>query len=439
MVVLIPAHEARVSLMLFLAFLGGVLTIASPCILPVVPLVLARASRSVWRDTLPLLLGLALAFTGAALIATTTARWVLAADAIARWASLLLLAGVGLALLSARMSEWLARPLTRTATRVLSAKGTTGQVRSAAANVTIGAAIGLLWAPCAGPILGLVIAAAATSSVAAAARLFLSFAIGAVLMLGLVISLGSRMMAVARRAGAAEQGLRRALGAATLATVVALAFGWDQALFARAGLVNTAFAEERLIRTVAPEVRIVAGAEMSVSDFARLNPHGAPAALPELEGTLPGFPGATEWINSQPLTPAALRGKVVLVDFWTFACYNCLNALPHVKALAAKYRDQGLVVIGVHTPELARERVLDNVRREVKRLGIEYPVVVDNDYTIWNAFHNQYWPAAYYADATGKLRFYHFGEGKYDEQDRVVAKLLAEAASAAGAAKTGAR
>ena len=176
-----------------------------------------------------------------------------------------------------------------------------------------------------------------------------------------------------------------------------------------------------------------------MSDFARLNPHGAPAALPELEGTLPGFPGATEWINSQPLTPAALRGKVVLVDFWTFACYNCLNALPHVKALAAKYRDQGLVVIGVHTPELARERVLDNVRREVKRLGIEYPVVVDNDYTIWNAFHNQYWPAAYYADATGKLRFYHFGEGKYDEQDRVVAKLLAEAASAAGAAKTGAR
>ena len=423
------------ALMLFLAFLGGVLTIASPCILPVVPLVLARADRSVWRDTLPLLLGLALAYTGAALIATTTARWVLAADSIARWASLALLAGVGLALLSVRVSDWLARPLTRAATQLLARKDATNRLRSVAANVTIGTAIGLLWAPCAGPILGLLIAAAAKSSVGTAARLFFSFSIGAVLMLGLVISLGSRVMAFARRAGAAEQLLRRALGAGTLTTVVALAFGWDQALFARAGIVNTAFAEQQLIRTVAPEVRIVAGAEMSVSDFARLNTPGAPAVLPELEGTLPGFPGATEWINSQPLTPAALHGKVVLVDFWTFACYNCLNALPHVKALAAKYRDKGLVVIGVHTPELARERVLDNVRREVKRLGIEYPVVVDNDYTIWNAFHNQYWPAAYYADASGKLRFYHFGEGKYEEQDQVVAKLLAEAGNAPGAAR----
>jgi thiol-disulfide isomerase/thioredoxin len=145
---------------------------------------------------------------------------------------------------------------------------------------------------------------------------------------------------------------------------------------------------------------------------------------------LPPFDGATEWINSPPLTSEGLRGKVVLVDFWTFARYNCLNALPHVKALAAKYGRQGLVVIGVHTPELARERVLDNVRNQVKRLGITYAVVVDNDYKIWNAFHNQYWPAAYYADRTGKLRFYHFGEGAYVEQDAVVARLLAEAPAA---------
>ena len=147
------------------------------------------------------------------------------------------------------------------------------------------------------------------------------------------------------------------------------------------------------------------------------------------EGVLQPFTGATEWINSPPLTPEGLRGKVVLVDFWTFACYNCLNALPHVKKLEAKYRDKGLVVIGVHTPELPRERVLENVRREVKRLGVTYPVVVDNDYKIWNAYRNHYWPAAYYADATGKLRYHHFGEGRYDEQDRVVAKLLAEAAA----------
>jgi thiol-disulfide isomerase/thioredoxin len=141
---------------------------------------------------------------------------------------------------------------------------------------------------------------------------------------------------------------------------------------------------------------------------------------------MPGFAGATTWINSAPLTPDSLRGKVVLIDFWTFQCYNCLNALPHVKALYEKYRKEGFVVIGVHTPELPQERVVENVRREVKRLGITYPVVVDNDYAIWNAYHNQYWPAAYYADASGELRFSHFGEGAYDEQDQAVARLLGE-------------
>ena len=116
----------------------------------------------------------------------------------------------------------------------------------------------------------------------------------------------------------------------------------------------------------------------------------------------------------------------MLVDFWTFGCYNCLNALPHVKALYAKYKDRGFVVVGVHTPEFARERVVANVRSEVRRLDVRYPVVVDIESRIWRAFHNQYWPAAYYADATGKLRFHHFGEGRYEEQDRVVASLLAE-------------
>ena len=130
-------------------------------------------------------------------------------------------------------------------------------------------------------------------------------------------------------------------------------------------------------------------------------------------------------------TPKSLKGKVVLVDFWAFMCYNCLNAMPHVKDLYAKYKNRGFVVIGVHTPELGPERVSQGVHDAVKRLGINFPVVTDNDNKIWNAYHNQYWPAAYFADATGKLRFYNFGEGRYDEQDKVVAKLLAERDAAA--------
>jgi peptide-methionine (R)-S-oxide reductase len=148
------------------------------------------------------------------------------------------------------------------------------------------------------------------------------------------------------------------------------------------------------------------------------------------EGAFPGLNGGTEWINSTPLTADALRGKVVLVDFWTFECSNCLNALPHVKALEAKYRDKGLVVVGVHSPELAEEKVPANVRAAVQRLGIVYPVVIDGQYRIWNAFHNEYWPAVYIIDAKGRVRYHHFGEGAYDEQDQVIRSLLDESLSA---------
>jgi cytochrome c biogenesis protein CcdA/thiol-disulfide isomerase/thioredoxin len=406
-----------------LAFLGGILTIASPCILPVIPLVFARSGRSAVKETTPLLLGLALAFTAAALIATTTTRWLLAANEVARVIALFLLAIVGVALISPIFAAWLTYPASYAAGRLLGSVN--AGPATVARNIVIGAAVGILWAPCAGPILGLLIAAASTSGGARAAGLFLTFALGAATMLGLLLAFSTRAFAFIRRFGTADHVVRRTLGVATLATVVALALGWDQAFFAKGGIVNTAQAENLLIHRLAPDKQIEPITTESAEEFLRSS---NAILLDAADGTLPTFNGATEWINSQPLTPGSLRGKVVLVDFWTFACYNCLNALPHVKALEAKYRDKGLVVIGVHTPELARERVLENVRREVMRLGITYPVVVDNDYAIWNAFHNEYWPAAYYADATGKLRFSHFGEGSYDEQDKAVAKLLAEAA-----------
>jgi cytochrome c biogenesis protein CcdA/thiol-disulfide isomerase/thioredoxin len=412
--------------MLALAFLGGVLTILSPCILPVIPLVFSRAGRDFRREMIPMLGGLAVAFTAAALVATATARWLLVANEIGRYAALLLLAMVGLTLLSSSVAEWLARPLTRAGAAMIG--GPEGHASGAPArNVVIGMAIGLLWAPCAGPILGLLIAAAATTGAPRAGLLFLTFALGAAMSLAVVTSLGARLVARLRRAGAADVIVRRTLGLATLATVIAIFFGWDRALFANGGIVRTASAEERLVSTLTPGAKRTQPAGTSLDDFAaEEDARTATIALPVADGMLPGFDGATEWINSAPLTPAALRGKVVLVDFWTFECYNCLNALPHVKELYARYKDRGFVVVGVHTPEFAIERFPDNVHRAVTRLGITYPVVIDNDNRIWNAFHNQYWPAAFYADATGKMRFYHFGEGRYEEQDKVVAKLLAE-------------
>ena len=142
---------------------------------------------------------------------------------------------------------------------------------------------------------------------------------------------------------------------------------------------------------------------------------GKPAASPALpmEGSFPSLAGATGWINSPPLTPEGLKGKVVLVDFWTYSCINCLRTLPYIRAWAEKYQDHGLVIIGVHTPEFAFEKNLSNVQSAVKDLGVLYPVALDNDYAIWNAFRNQAWPAHYLIDAAGQIREHHFGEGAY--------------------------
>lgn len=146
-----------------------------------------------------------------------------------------------------------------------------------------------------------------------------------------------------------------------------------------------------------------------------------------VEGRMPSFGGATLWLNSRPLSPAALRGKVVLVDFWTYTCINWLRTYPYVRAWAEKYRDQGLVVIGVHAPEFSFEKDLDNVRRAVAERKLDYPVVIDNDHAIWRAFRNQHWPALYMIDAQGRIRHHHFGEGSYEQSERVLQQLLIEA------------
>jgi thiol-disulfide isomerase/thioredoxin len=158
----------------------------------------------------------------------------------------------------------------------------------------------------------------------------------------------------------------------------------------------------------------------------RAKPVGQGDELP-VEGPLPSLSGAVEWLNSKPLTADDLKGKVVVVDFWTYSCINCLRSIPYVRAWAEKYRDHGLVVIGVHAPEFAFERNVDNVRKAISTLKITYPVAIDNDYKIWRAFENEYWPAHYFIDAKGLIRHQHFGEGEYEESERVIQKLLADA------------
>ncbi len=169
----------------------------------------------------------------------------------------------------------------------------------------------------------------------------------------------------------------------------------------------------------------VAAAQLGVTRFARAQ-SAAGVRLP-VEGGFPSLGGATEWVNSRPLTPAGLRGKVVLIDFWTYTCVNWRRTLPYVRAWAERYADRGLVVIGVHTPEFSFEHNIENVRWAAKDMKISYPIVVDSDYAIWRAFNNEYWPALYFIDAKGQIRHHQFGEGEYEQSERVIQQLLSEA------------
>ena len=408
-------------ILFLLSYLGGVLTILSPCILPVLPFVFARADQPFVRSGLPLLLGMAVTFAGVATLAAVGGGWAVQANSYGRIAALVILALFGLLLLFPSIADRVTRPLVALGSR-LSQSATGGQsaASSFAASLLLGIATGLLWAPCAGPVLGLVLTGAALQGASAqTSLLLLAYAAGAATSLALALLVGGRVFAAMKRSIGVGEWVRRVLGVAVLVGVAAIALGFDTGLLTRLSLSGTASVEQKLLDRFHP------GGDMPSVAMA------AGGALP-IEGDFPSLGGATEWINSPALTPAGLRGKVVLVDFWTYSCINCLRSLPYVRAWAEKYKAQGLIVIGVHAPEFAFEKDPANVRGAVRDLGIAYPVALDNDHTIWRAFKNHYWPAHYFIDGAGHVRYHHFGEGGYAESEKVIQRLLAENGNAVG-------
>lgn len=411
--------------LLVLAYLGGVLTIVSPCILPVLPFVFARTGQPFMKSGLPLLAGMAVTFALVASLAAVGGGWVVQVNQYGRWLALLFVALFGLTLLLPRLAERLTRPLVAAGSRLSEAAGADARPRPGA-SFLIGVATGLLWAPCAGPILGLLLTGAALQGASIATTLLLlAYAAGAATSLAVALLLGGKVFAAMKRSIGAGEWVRRGLGAAMLAGVAAIALGLDTGILARVSTASTGGLEQALVGRLAGKSPNNSGAMMAAGGAMKMSAK-APGALP-IEGNLPPLDGAVQWLNSPPLTAQALKGKVVLVDFWTYSCINCLRTLPYVKAWAEKYRDQGLVVIGVHAPEFAFERDVDNVTKAMKDLGINYPVAIDNDYKIWRAFNNEYWPAHYFADAQGRIRYHHFGEGEYAESERVIQQLLREA------------
>lgn len=394
--------------LVLLAYLGGALTIISPCILPVLPFLFARAGRPFLTNGLPMLVGMALMFAIVASLAALGGGWIVTANQYGRGVALLLLAGFGVTLLFPALADRLTRPIVQIGNRLSQGAGdATGIIPS----VLLGIATGLLWAPCAGPILGLVLTGAALQGPSATTTLLLlAYAAGAATSLGLALLVGGGLFKAMKRSLGVGEWIRRAAGGVVLLAVVAIALGADTGFLSRVSLAGTNSVEQRLL-----------------DRFGMSRPAEQNDETLAVEGTLPPLSGAVTWLNSQPLDAKALKGKVVLVDFWTYSCINCLRSLPYVRAWAEKYRDQGLVVIGVHTPEFAFERDTANVRKALGDLGITYPVAVDNNYAIWRAFDNHYWPAHYFIDAQGRIRHHHFGEGDYAGSERIIQRLLAEA------------
>jgi cytochrome c biogenesis protein CcdA/thiol-disulfide isomerase/thioredoxin len=399
-------------LLLFLAYFGGVLTILSPCILPVLPFVFARSDQPFRKSGLPLLAGMAVTFALVASLASVGGGWAVRANQFGRIAALVLFGLFGLTLLFSSLADRLSRPIVQLGNR-LSRNSDAGP--STLNSFLLGIGTGLLWAPCAGPILGLILTGAALGGASGrTVALLLSYAAGAATSLAIALLAGGRVFAAMKRSLGAEEWIRRALGVAVLAAVAVAALGLDRGVLTRISLANTGGLEQRLVDRFHPAKRVVLTQTINAAD-----------------ATSPDLAGATAWINlapdSPPPTLASLRGKVVLVDFWTYSCINCLRTLPYIKAWNAKYKDSGLVIIGVHTPEFPFEKDEANVRKAVKDLGILYPVPMDNNYKIWRSFTNEYWPADYFIDATGKIRFHHFGEGDYEESEKTIRALLEEA------------
>ncbi|UVE69962.1 cytochrome c biogenesis protein DipZ (plasmid) [Burkholderia pyrrocinia] len=436
-------------LLIVLAYLGGVLTILSPCILPVLPFVFARADQPFVRTGLPLLAGMALTFAVVATLAAVGGGWVAQANQAGRWIAIVLLAVFGLTLLMPRFAEHLTRPLVAAGNRLTGLAQRDGRPAGPTSSLLLGVATGLLWAPCAGPILGLVLTGAALRGASVGTTLLLvAYAAGAATSLAVALVIGGKVFAAMKRSLGAGEWIRRGIGAALLAGVGAIALGLDTGALAQLSTVTTGGLETKLVDRLggrsngAPATTAAAGnaagnasgGAMMAATADGAQAGGAmmraadvkPSALP-VEGTLPSLDGAVQWLNSPPLTAAGLRGKVVLVDFWTYSCINCLRTLPYTNAWARKYAPYGLVVIGVHAPEFAFERDIGNVKKAVHDLGIDYPVAIDNGYSIWRAFGNEYWPAHYFVDAQGRIRHHHFGEGEYAQSERAIQSLLAEA------------
>jgi cytochrome c biogenesis protein CcdA/thiol-disulfide isomerase/thioredoxin len=420
----------------FAALVAGVATFLSPCVLPIVPVVLATSTTGGRRRPFGIAIGLAVAFVAFTLAASRILDALGLPQDLLHTIAVILLAFVGLMLLAPFLAEWAGRVFQPLAAR---AGGAASGGDGFWSGIGLGAALSLVWTPCAGPILAAVTALAAEHHLSGSVIVItVAYAAGATLPLFILIVLGRRAtagFASVRRHGLA---LRRVSGVILLLGAYLFTTNLPTRLAAATpGYLSWIQKPERSA-TIRSDLRSLDTSK--THSKAAVAAGAAPDKLKDY-GKAPDFKGIAAWINtpgSKPLSLAKLHGKVVLVDFWTYSCVNCIRTLPYLRAWNARYAKAGLVIVGVHTPEFAFEHVVGNVKRAVGEHDITYPVAVDDAYGTWNAYGNQYWPADYLIDRNGHIRDAHFGEGAYADTETKIRTLLGEKATAPRAAPKGA-
>ena len=426
------------ALLIVFAFVAGAATAVSPCVLPVLPVALAAGVTGGRRRPLGVVVGLTLSFTFAIVALVYVIQAVGIPDGALRRVAIAVLFVFGLSMLIprvvARIEATLLRLVPMRARRVASSGDGFGS------GLLLGASLGLVYVPCAGPILGSVITVSSAQEFTAG-RLAVALAYGAgTAVVFYVLMIGGRR--VTRRLSARSGRLQQATGALLIVVALLMLGEYDfrfQTAIANdlpAILVNPS----KELEESGPSQRRLAELRGDPKPETRATLHTPGARLPFL-GMAPDFTGTQKWFNTdggRALTLAKLRGHPVLVDFWTYTCINCIRTLPYLKAWDRRYRKAGLVIVGVHTPEFPFERDESNVLDAIAQNDLRYPVVQDNDYAVWEAYQNHYWPASYFVDGQGRVRYVHFGEGGYAEKEDVIRELLQEEGRRPGA-RTAAR
>ena len=415
-------------LLLIFAFLGGLVTILSPCILPILPVVLSSSLTGGRKRPVGVVIGFILSFTFFTLFLSLIVKSLgIPADSLRSFSIVvILLFGIGLLLPSFQaLIERLFTFFSRFSPKSVENPGFLG-------GILIGVSIGLVWTPCVGPILASIISLAITGSVSGQAALItLSYSLGTAIPMLVIVYGGRNLLNKVPWLTQNTVKIQKAFGVLMILTAMAILFNFDRKFqvyildkFPNYGIGLTSFEDNETVRGLLDKMMKNGSPTLRVSD-----PEGKPTfELMDDSITAPELIQGGEWFNppAEGRTLKQLRGKVVMVDFWTYTCINCIRTLPYLKNWHEKYADKGLVIIGVHTPEFEFEKSAENVQKALTDFGIKYPVMQDNDYATWRAYDNHYWPAKYLVDKNGKIRYTHCGEGEYDETEEVIQVLLAE-------------